>query len=121
MGLLLLDFVRIHFSISRGFTQINRLMNHLSSRSGVPAVVLSNFELSEDVAKALPIEMAAHDGALPFAFFGDDLLVGVLNPFNHLLADKVESCSGHRCHTYLVGPEDYDLALSRLRSLAGKS
>ena len=58
--------------------------------------------------------------AFPFAFFGDDLLVGVLNPFNHSLADKVESISGHRCHTYLVDPEDYDLALGQLRTLAAK-
>ena len=111
----------LHVLHDRGFTQISRLMNHLSSRSGVPAVMLSNFELSEDVAKVLPMELAAHDGALPFAFFGDDLLVGVLNPFNHSLADKVESISGHRCHTYLVDPEDYDLALGRLRTLAAKS
>lgn len=111
----------LHVLNDRGFTQINRLMNHLSNRSSVPAVLLSNFELSEEVAKALPIELAAHDGALPFAFLGDDLLIGVLNPFNHLLVEKVESISGHRCHTYLVGPEDYDLALGRLRTLALKS
>jgi hypothetical protein len=83
--------------------------------------MLSNFELSEDLATALPIELSAHDGALPFAFFGDDLLVGVLNPFNHALVEKVESISGHRCHTYLVDPEDYDLALGQLRTLAAKS
>ena len=111
----------LHVLNDRGFTQMNRLMIHLSNRSGVPAVTLSNFELSEAIASALPIELAAHDGALPFAFFGDDLLVGVLNPFNNSLADKVESISGHRCHTYLVNPEDYDLALGRLRTLAAKS
>lgn len=110
----------LHVLNDRGFTQMSRLMTHLSSRSGVPSIMLSNFELSEDVACALPIELSAHDGALPFAFFGDDLLVGVLNPFNNALADKVESIGGHRCHTYLVDPEDYDLALGRLRTLAAK-
>ena len=111
----------LHVLNDRGFNQLNRLMNHISGRSGAPVIMLSNFELSEDVANALPIESAAHDGALPFAFLGDDLLVGVLNPFNHSLVEKVESISGRRCHTYLVGSEDYDLALSRLRSLAVKS
>jgi tetratricopeptide (TPR) repeat protein len=111
----------LHVLNDRGFKQMNRLMNHLTNRSGVPMVMLANFELSEDVANVLPIEVVAHDGALPFAFFGDDLLVGVLNPFNNALADKVESISGHRCHTYLVDPEDYDLALGRLRALAAKS
>jgi len=108
----------LHVLNDRGFTQMTRLMNHLSNRSGVPALMLSNFELTEEVAHSLPIDVAAHEGALPFAFFGDDLLVGVLNPFNNKLADKVESISGHRCHTYLVDPEDYDLALGRLRTLA---
>lgn len=111
----------LHVLNDRGFTQMKRLMNHMTNRSGVPSVMLANFEPSEDVATALPIEVAAHDGALPFAFFGDDLLVGVLNPFNNSLIDKVESISGHRCHTYLVDPEDYDLALGRLRKLAAKS
>jgi len=110
----------LHVLNDRGFAQMTRLMNHLSTRSGVPALRLSNFELTEGVASVMPIELAAHDGALPFAFFGDDLLVGVLNPFNNALADKVESVSGHRCHTYLVEPEDYDAALGRLRALATK-
>jgi tetratricopeptide (TPR) repeat protein len=110
----------LHVLHDRGFTQMTRLMNHLSSRSGVPALTLANFELSEDLAQVLPIELAAHDGALPFAFLGDDLLVGVLNPFNNSLADKVESITGHRCHTYLVDPEDYDLALGRLRTFTAK-
>jgi len=111
----------LHVLNDRGFTQMTRLMNHLSTRSGVPSLMLSNFELTEEVAGALPIELAAHEGALPFAFFGDDLLVAVLNPFNNALADKVESIGGHRCHTYLVDPEDYDAALGRLRTLAAKS
>ncbi|HSR88122.1 MAG TPA: hypothetical protein VLL07_04150, partial [Pontiella sp.] len=34
----------LHVLHDRGFTQMNRLMNHLSSRSGVPALTLSNFE-----------------------------------------------------------------------------
>ena len=110
----------LHVLHDRGFTQMTRLMNHMSSRSGVPALTLSNFEFSEDVALALPIELAAHDGALPFAFFGNDLLVGVVNPFNNALIEKVESVSGHRCHTYLVDPQDYDSALGRLRTLAEK-
>jgi tetratricopeptide (TPR) repeat protein len=110
----------LHVLHDRGFTQMSRLMNHLSSRSGVPALTLSNFELSEEVARTLPVELATHDGALPFAVMGDDLLVGVLNPFNNSLVDKVESISGHRCHTYLVDPEDYDLALGRLRTLVEK-
>ncbi len=107
----------LHVLNDRGFTQMNRIMTYLSTRAGVPYLTLSNFELEERMAEALPMEFAGRDGALPFAFLGTDLLVGVLNPFNHDLVEMVESETGHRCHTYLIGPEDYDAALERLRNL----
>ncbi|MBN2162623.1 MAG: hypothetical protein JXR25_10540 [Pontiellaceae bacterium] len=109
----------LHVLNDRGFTQMNRILNYLSSRSGAPGIRLSDFEISEDVASALPFNFAAHEGALPFAFMGNDLLVAVLNPFNHILVDRIESDSGRRCHTYLVEPEDYDQALGRVRALVG--
>ena len=108
----------LHVLNDRGFNQMNRVINYMSSRSGVPCVSLSDFELTEQMGTVLPLGMAAHDGALPFGFFGNDLLVGVLNPFNNTLVDKVETVSGHRCHTYLVSPEEYDLALEKLNGLA---
>jgi tetratricopeptide (TPR) repeat protein len=107
----------LHVLNDRGFTQMNRIMNYLSTRSGVPCISLINFELDEEAATLLPVERSIHDGALPFAFMGDDLLVAVLNPFNNALVDKVETDSGRRCHTYLVLPEEYDACLGKLRSL----
>ncbi|MEA2069276.1 MAG: hypothetical protein U9P12_08755 [Verrucomicrobiota bacterium] len=111
----------LHVLNDRGFNQMARIMNYMSNRAGVPYLSLSNFELAENVATVLPEGIPVHEGALPFAFFGNDLLVGVLNPFNNMLVDKVETESGHRCHTYLVEPEDYDMALGKLRSLAASA
>jgi len=108
----------LHVLNDRGFSQMNRIMNYLSSRSGVPCVSLLNFELSEQMTDVLPLEIAVRDGALPFDFFGNDLLVAVLNPFNNVLIDKVEKAGGHRCHTYLVSAEEYDIALGKLRGMA---
>lgn len=111
----------LHVLSDRGFTQMNRIMNYMSSRSGVPCISLSNFELPEQVGNILPLEISAHDGALPFGFFGNDLLVAVLNPFNNTLMDKVEKSSGHRCHAYLVSPVEYDASLGRLRGLVASA
>ncbi len=108
----------LHVLNDRSFSKMNRIMNHMSSRSGVPCVSLLNFELSEQMTEVLPLEVAVRDGALPFDFFGNDLLVAVLNPFNNILIDKVEKASGHRCHTYLVSAEEYDIALGKLRGMA---
>jgi hypothetical protein len=107
----------LHVLNDRGFSQMNRIMNYMSSRSGVPCISLLNFELPEAVGEVVPVDVAAHDGALPFGFFGNDLLVGVLNPFNNILVDKVEKVSGHRCHTYLISPEEYDPALEKFRTM----
>ena len=107
----------LHVLNDSSFMQINRVINHMSSRSGAPCVSLADFELDDRLAGVLPIDIPAHDGALPFAFFGEDLLVGVLNPFNSGLLEKVEKASGCRCHTFLVGPEDYDAALGKIRSM----
>jgi hypothetical protein len=107
----------LHVLNDRGFNQMNRIMNYMSSRSGAPCISLLNFELPEKVSEVIPLDMVAHDGALPFGFFGNDLLVGVLNPYNNLLVDKVERVSGHRCHTYLVSPEEYDATLEKFRGM----
>ncbi|RKX46365.1 MAG: hypothetical protein DRP64_03250 [Verrucomicrobia bacterium] len=108
----------LHVLNDCGFNQMNRIMNYISSRSGVPCISLANFEFPEQVAEVLPLEISASDGALPFGFFGNDLLVAVLNPFNNMLVDKVERVGGHRCHTYLVSAEEYDIALGKLRGMA---
>ncbi|VGO15955.1 hypothetical protein PDESU_04544 [Pontiella desulfatans] len=110
----------LHVLNDRGFTQMTRIMNYMSNRSGVPPLSLKNFDLDEKAANVLPLGVPVHEGALPFAFFGNDILVGVLNPFNNMLVDKVETESGHRCHTYLVEPEDYDTALGKLREMQAK-
>lgn len=108
----------LHVLNDRGFTHMNRVLNHMSTRSGVPCLSLQNFELDEKAATVLPIDIPAHEGVLPFGFFGNDLMIGVLNPFNRTLLGKVEAASGHRCHTYLVRPDEYDVALGRLRGIA---
>jgi hypothetical protein len=107
----------LHVLNDRGFTQMNRIMNYMSSRSGAPCISLKNFELPQEVGDVMPLDMVTHDGALPFGFFGNDLLVGVLNPFNSLLVEKVEKVSGHRCHTYLVSPDEYDATLEKFRAM----
>ena len=108
----------LHMLYDRGFAHMNRVVNHLSARSGVPCIALRNFELSPELAAALPLEMASHDGVLPFGFFGDDLLVAILNPYNEQLITKAKRLSNRRCHPYLVHPDDYDAALTKLRELA---
>jgi len=107
----------LHVLKDRGFMNSSRIISYLSERSEVPFISLSNFELPEDISGVVPDEFISKDGALPFGFLGNDLLVAVLNPFNHKLLDRMEKESGHTCHTYLVEADDYDEALGRFRAL----
>lgn len=108
----------LHVLEDRGYTQMSRIMNYLTTRSGVPFVQVGRYEMTDSLASALPLSYPVHLGALPFAFFDQDLLVGVLNPFNNALVDQIENETGRRCHTYLVGPEEYDKMLGKLKELA---
>ena len=108
----------LHVLYDRGFPHMNRLINHLSARSGVPCIALRNFEFTPQLATVFPIELVAHDGVLPFGFFGEDLQVAILNPYNGHSLKEAERISKRRCHPYLVHPDDYDTALAKLRELA---
>ncbi|HEY5654073.1 MAG TPA: hypothetical protein VIR63_06885 [Pontiella sp.] len=107
----------LHVLADRGFVQMNRIMNHMSSVSGSPFLSIADFELNERLVGVFPPRVYSKEGAIPFGFVGEDLMVGVLNPLNHALSDKIERVSKRRCHTYLVAPEDYDAALEKLRKL----
>ena len=45
-------------------------------------------------------------------------MIAVLNPFDSALIDKAETFSGHRCHPYLVAPEEYDEMLQKLKEIS---
>ena len=107
----------LHVLKDRGFMNMSRIISYLSEHSEVPFISLTNFELSEELAGVLPDEFMTNEGALPFGFLGNGLLVAVLNPFNNDLVDRIEKASGHTCHTFLVEADDYDEALQRFREL----
>jgi tetratricopeptide (TPR) repeat protein len=106
----------LHVLNDRGFTQMNRILNYMSANSGVPYLNLSYFEVDKKAVELLPEAIYFRDGALPFALFGDDLLLAVLNPYHTRQVDTLSRMSKRRCHTFLVGPEEYDEALKLLRA-----
>lgn len=107
----------LHVLSDRGFVQLNRVMNYISSKSGAPCISLAGFEVAEEIVGLLPGYMIRHEGVMPFAVMGDGLMVGVLNPFNEQLKERAEKVSGRKCYTYLVSPEEYDQVLERIRPM----
>lgn len=107
----------LHVLNDRGFPNMTRVMSFAVNRSGLPFISLANFELDERAAGALPLSYSVHEGLLPFGYLDNDLMVAVLNPFNATLIEKADQESGHRCHVFLVEPDDYDAALTKLRAI----
>ncbi|MEI6891702.1 MAG: hypothetical protein V5783_05970 [Pontiella sp.] len=107
----------LHVLKDQGFSNMSQVMLHAASRSGMPFISLDSFEIDPQAAMSISLDYPAHEGALPFDFMGNDLLIGMLNPFNRVLMDKVEQASGHRCHGFLMEPGDYDAALGNLRAI----
>jgi hypothetical protein len=105
----------LHILHDRQFSRFERLMTHLCQKHSIPVMVLSQFEGNEEVCRMLPLDFTSRNGAIPFAKVGDDLLLGILNPLDMHLLREAEKRSGHRCHPYLVTPDDYDSQLQKIK------
>lgn len=105
----------LHVLHDRNFSRVERLMSHLSQKSEVPIMSLSQYDEREDLREVLPLEFISRHGVLPFAQVGGDLMVAVLNPLDRDLLAQAEKLSGRVCHAYLVTPQEYDQRLAQMR------
>lgn len=105
----------LHILHDRNFSRMERLMTHLCQKSGVPIIMLSQFEEREELREALPLDFISRHGALPFAQVGGDLLLAVLNPMDKDLIHRAGDLAGRRCHACLVSPQDYDQRLAQIK------
>lgn len=105
----------LHVLHDRNFSRFERLMAHMSLKSGVPIVPLERFDEVEGLREVLPLEFMSRNGALPFGEVAGDLLIAVLNPFDKALLRRTEKMCGRRCHAYLVEPVEYDARLGAIR------
>ncbi|HPR82375.1 MAG TPA: hypothetical protein PLD51_00825 [Pontiellaceae bacterium] len=105
----------LHILHDRNFSRFERLLTYLSQKSGVPIMALGQFSEREDLRSALPLEFISHNGALPFAQVGGDLLLAVLNPMDKDLVRRAGEISGRHCHAYLVTPQEYDQRLMQIK------
>lgn len=108
----------LHVLHDRQFSRFEKLMSHLCQKKNIPIISLSQFDEQEELYHLLSVEFMSRCAIIPFATIGDDLLVGVLNPYEHTLMRRVEQMTGKRCHPYLVTPEEYDERLGVIKKAA---
>lgn len=110
----------LHILHDRNFGRFERLLTYLCQKSGVPIMVLSQFDEREELREVFPLDFISHHGVLPFARVGSDLLLAVLNPLDKELIRRAGELAGCRCHAYLVTPQEYDQRLAQIRKALSK-
>lgn len=105
----------LHVLHDRGFKGLEKVLNFLSSDSGLPIIALASFEPQKDAYSLLPLEFMAKRGALVFELMRQDALVAILNPYDTELRDEVKKLTNRNCHFYLVPADSYDAYLDFIK------
>ncbi|OQA27509.1 MAG: hypothetical protein BWY59_01069 [Verrucomicrobia bacterium ADurb.Bin345] len=105
----------LHVLRDRTFKNYEKILNFISTNSGIPIIPLAGFELQKDANSLLPMDFVAHRGAIVFEMMGKEPLIAILNPYDTELKKDIEELTGRKCHYYLVSAEDYDRYLDNLR------
>lgn len=101
----------LHVLHDRGFKALEKILQFLSSNTGLPLLPLESFEPQKDAYKLLPLDFVLHRGAIAFDLIGPDVMVAILNPYDTELREDVQKAIGKRCHFYLATAENYDRCL----------
>ncbi len=107
----------LHALHDQNFAGLNEVIAFVATTCNLPVVSLSNFEIPPKTAALLPLDFIIRRGALVFELMGDDVLAGILNPYDTQLPIDIEDVTEKTCHCFLVSPEEFDAALTRIRKL----
>jgi type IV pilus assembly protein PilB len=87
-----------------GYIKEEQLTEFLSKQYGVPAVNLKEFEISPDVVKLIPEEVARKHVAIPVNRAGNTLIVAMADPSNIFAQDDIKFLTGYNVEV-VVAPE----------------
>lgn len=105
----------LHVLHDRNFKGLEKILNFISSDSGLPILSLASFEPQKEAYNLLPMEFMARRGAIVFELMRQDALVAILNPYDSELQEDVKKATNRTCHFYLVPAESYDAFLDHIR------
>ncbi len=73
-----------------GFISDDEVTSFLSRQYGIPAVNLEHFEISEDVIKRIPVDVAQRYSIIPLSRTGSTLTVAIADPTNIYALDDLK-------------------------------
>jgi tetratricopeptide (TPR) repeat protein len=104
-----------HVLYDRGFKQIDKVLQFLSTNSGLPIIPLGQFELQKEAYSLLPLDFMTHRAAMVFELMDSDALVALLNPYDTELREEVKRLTRRTCFFYLTTALAYDSCLEKIR------
>ena len=94
-----------------------RVMVELQRVSELPPLPLELFDVQAAAAELLSPMFIHVRGVLPFALFGGELMVALLNPMNKALQDEVVARAGKPCHFFFVYPRVWQEAAKKVKGM----
>ncbi len=91
-----------------------RVMEDMQRSSNIPPIPLELFEIQPAALSLLSPVFIHIKGVLPFALFGGEVLVAVLNPLNPALREEVVNRIRKPCHFFFVHPRIWQEAVEKI-------
>lgn len=86
---------RIGYILTKlGFVTDDEITSFLSRQYGIPAVNLEHFDITEDVIKRIPMEVAQRYTILPLSRTGSTLTISMADPTNIYALDDIKFITG---------------------------
>lgn len=100
--------------VKNKFIEESALLDILTRQTGYPIIDLGNVELSENLKKLVPWEMARKDLLVPVQEMGSMLHVAMVNPENPAIIDNLAFRTGKKIKVSLTGYESLQKAWNKL-------
>lgn len=87
--------------VELGFATERDIAQALTSQYGFPYLPLANYEIDEDVIKAVPENVCRQFCLIPIDKIGKSLTLAMSNPLNYQAAEDVELITGCTVQTFV--------------------
>lgn len=102
--------------VNRGYITDNQLYRYLAKQTSFPFYDLAAIEINKDLAQSIPSKTAREFGILPIQDTGDQVILGIVDPFNSEALTTAKELLGKEINPVLITENALDKSLENLYS-----
>lgn len=106
----------IRYLIEKKYVADSKLLYYLSQKFGLPSINLSKFEVSPEVLKLIPPELAKKSQVIPIQQNGGTLVVAICDPVNVAALEKLKFTIHMSIESVLTSVTAFDAAMAKYYS-----